>query len=148
MIFACLKKKNIIITLVTAVAGVLAFILLSATEAHTVFYGGTMRKLPIYSVQTDEKKIAISFDCAWGVDYTDTLLSVMESENVKCTFFMVEFWTEKYPEYVKKIHGLCSLSLRIPPSAHHGPGGQCVGRRVEADGGPKGAGAVIDPGEH
>ncbi len=103
MIFACLKKKNIIITLVTAVAGVLAFILLSATAAHTVFYGGTMRKLPIYSVQTEEKKIAISFDCAWGVDYTDTLLSVMESENVKCTFFMVEFWTEKYPEYVKKI---------------------------------------------
>ena len=49
------------------------------------------------------EKIAISFDCAWGVDYTDTLLSVMESENVKCTFFMVEFWTEKYPEYVKKI---------------------------------------------
>jgi peptidoglycan/xylan/chitin deacetylase (PgdA/CDA1 family) len=37
------------------------------------------------------------------VDYTDALLSVMEKEQVKCTFFMVEFWTEKHPDYVKKI---------------------------------------------
>ena len=35
------------------------------------------RELPIYSVQTEEKKIAISFDCAWGVDYTDQLLDCM-----------------------------------------------------------------------
>lgn len=27
----------------------------------------------------------------------------MEQNDVKCTFFMVQFWTEKYPEYVKKI---------------------------------------------
>ena len=27
----------------------------------------------------------------------------MEKENVKCTFFSVEFWSKKNPEYVKKI---------------------------------------------
>jgi peptidoglycan/xylan/chitin deacetylase (PgdA/CDA1 family) len=27
----------------------------------------------------------------------------MQEENVHCTFFMVEFWTKKHPEYVKKI---------------------------------------------
>ena len=61
------------------------------------------RSLPIYCVGTEEKKIAISFDCAWGVDYTDTLLDVMEKNDVKCTFFAVQFWVEKYPEYAKKI---------------------------------------------
>ncbi len=61
------------------------------------------RSLPIYSVETDEKKIAISFDCAWGVDYTDTLLDVMQKNDVRCTFFAVQFWVEKYPEYVEKI---------------------------------------------
>lgn len=61
------------------------------------------RSLPIYSVETDEKKIAISFDCAWGVEYTDTLLEVMEKNDVRCTFFAVQFWVEKYPEYVEKI---------------------------------------------
>lgn len=61
------------------------------------------RSLPIYSVETEEKKIAISFDCAWGVDHTDTLLDTMAKNNVKCTFFAVQFWVEKYPEYAKKI---------------------------------------------
>lgn len=62
------------------------------------------RSLPIYSVETSEKKVAISFDCAWGVEHTDELLQMMEQHNVRCTFFAVQFWVEKYPEYVKKIH--------------------------------------------
>ena len=61
------------------------------------------RSLPIYSVGTNEKKIAISFDCAWGVDYTDKLLDVMKKNDVRCTFFAVQFWVERYPEYVEKI---------------------------------------------
>lgn len=61
------------------------------------------RSLPIYSVAREEKKIAISFDCAWGTEHTDAILKAMEQNDVKCTFFMVQFWTEKYPEYVKKI---------------------------------------------
>ena len=61
------------------------------------------RSLPIYSVATEEKKIAISFDCAWGVDYTDELLDIMQKNDVRCTFFAVQFWVEKYPEYAAKI---------------------------------------------
>ncbi len=61
------------------------------------------RLLPIYSVETEEKKVAISFDCAWGVEYTDKLLDVMQKNGVRCTFFAVQFWVEKYPEYVEKI---------------------------------------------
>ncbi|MBQ8685972.1 MAG: polysaccharide deacetylase family protein [Clostridia bacterium] len=61
------------------------------------------RSLPIYSVETSEKKIAISFDCAWGVEYTDKLLDIMEKNDIKCTFFAVQFWVEKYPEYAEKI---------------------------------------------
>ena len=61
------------------------------------------RSLPIYSVETQEKKIAISFDCAWGVDHTDALLDAMQKNGVTCTFFAVEFWVKKYPDYVKKI---------------------------------------------
>ncbi len=61
------------------------------------------RSLPIYSVDTEEKKVAISFDCAWGVDYTEKLLEIMAKNDVRCTFFAVQFWVEKYPEYVEKI---------------------------------------------
>ena len=34
----------------------------------------TARSLPIYSVEKEEKKISISFDCAWGTEHTDDLL--------------------------------------------------------------------------
>lgn len=65
------------------------------------------RSLPVYSVERTDKKIAISFDCAWGVEHTDELLKIMDEYDVKCTFFAVQFWVEKYPEYVEKIvsHG-------------------------------------------
>jgi polysaccharide deacetylase family sporulation protein PdaB len=59
--------------------------------------------LPIYCVETSEKKLAISFDCAWGVEHTDELLDIMQKHGVKCTFFAVQFWVERYPEYAKKI---------------------------------------------
>ena len=72
--------------------------------AQTVGAGtSSTRSLPIYSVAREDKKIAISFDCAWGVDYTEKLLSIMEKNNVRCTFFAVQFWVEKYPEYAQKI---------------------------------------------
>lgn len=61
------------------------------------------RKLPIYCVDTPEKKISISFDAAWGADDTDELLKILKDNNVKATFFMCGYWVEKYPEEVKKI---------------------------------------------
>ena len=46
---------------------------------------------------------AITFDCAWGTEYTDQILKALEVSEVKATFFTVEFWTEKYGDFVKKI---------------------------------------------
>ncbi len=99
-----ISKKKLIASLGIIATFILSVVLLGSTGAYAVFYGSNLRKLPIYSVQTDQKKIAISFDCAWGVDYTDELLAVMAEERVTCTFFMVEFWTKKYPDYVEKIN--------------------------------------------
>ena len=77
---------------------------ISTKKTQTTGAGtSSIRSLPIYSVETDEKKVAISFDCAWGVDYTDKLLEYMAKNDVRCTFFAVQFWVEKYPDYVKKI---------------------------------------------
>ncbi len=77
-----------------------------AKKTETVGAGtSSSRSLPIYSVETEAKKIAVSFDCAWGVDHTDKLLEIMEKNDVRCTFFAVQFWVEKYPEYVEKIVG-------------------------------------------
>ncbi len=74
----------------------------NAAEAESVYWSGA-RSLPIYSVERDDNRVALSFDCAWGVEHTDSLLSTLEAENVRVTFFTVQFWAEKYPEYLKKI---------------------------------------------
>ncbi len=73
------------------------------SNAYAVFYGNTPRLVPIYSVERDDKKVAITFDCAWGTEYTDQILKALEVSEVKATFFTVEFWTEKYGDFVKKI---------------------------------------------
>ena len=87
----------LVITLLCLCVGV------GATGAEGVFYNRKNRKVPIYSVDREDKKISISFDCAWGVEYTDKILEVMEKYDVKCTFFTVKFWTEKHADYVEKI---------------------------------------------
>lgn len=63
----------------------------------------TTKELPIYSVETSEKKIALSFDAAWGDEYTEDILDTLDKYKVKSTFFLVGFWLDKYPENVKEI---------------------------------------------
>ena len=67
-------------------------------------FAGNNRKLPIYRVETSEKKIAISFDAAWGNDDTETLISILSNYNVPATFFVVGAWVDKYPESVKQLY--------------------------------------------
>ncbi len=97
-----IKKSKLFSIFFVFLAFIMGISFLLVTKTATAF-SAQKRQLPIYSVETDEKKIAISFDCAWGVDYTDTLLQIMESKGVVSTFFGVEFWVKKYPDYVKKI---------------------------------------------
>lgn len=103
MKFIVAKKKTLLGAAAFALALALSIIATAHAGAADVFFGTVKRSLPIYAVGTEEKKVAISFDCAWGTEKTDRLLQIMAEENIRSTFFMVEFWTEKYPEYVKKI---------------------------------------------
>lgn len=64
----------------------------------------TLKKLPIYSVQTDESKIAITFDAAWTNQDTEKLIKILKKHNAKATFFVVGDWAEKFPESVKEFH--------------------------------------------
>lgn len=94
----------LIFTAVFTAASTSIFCVTYVKKSKTTGAGTSLsRSLPIYSVDTTEKKVAISFDCAWGVEYTEKLLEIMEKNDVKCTFFAVQFWVEKYPEYVEKI---------------------------------------------
>jgi len=76
------------------------------------------KELPIYSVKTDEKMIAISFDAAWGAEDFNRIMEILDKHNVKTTFFMTGEWVKNYPECVKilveKGHDLGNHSATHP----------------------------------
>lgn len=98
-------KNNITIRLliVLCVALVLLVYISVKTTKNIVAVFAPTKELPIYSVETSEKKIALSFDAAWGDEYSIDILDTLDKYNVKSTFFLVGFWVDKYPEHVKEI---------------------------------------------
>ena len=71
------------------------------TKGGTIL--GSSRCLPVYCVETDEPKIALTFDAAWGNEDTQKIMEILKKHNVKVTFFMTGGWVEHYPDDVKMI---------------------------------------------
>ncbi len=62
------------------------------------------RLIPIYCVDDGgQKKVALSFDAAWGNEDTNELISILGKYKIKATFFVVGSWVDKYPESVKQL---------------------------------------------
>ncbi len=61
------------------------------------------KELPIYCVDTPEKKVALSFDAAWGNEDTQKILDILKKNDIHVTFFMTGGWVESYPDDVKAI---------------------------------------------
>lgn len=70
---------------------------------HTIEVVAQNRLLPIYSVETSEKKVALTFDCAWGADDVEQIIDILYNNDIFATFFTVGTWVDKYGEQVKKL---------------------------------------------
>ncbi|MBR5774514.1 MAG: polysaccharide deacetylase family protein [Clostridia bacterium] len=84
-----------------AVATIFAFCI--ATRAVSTAAAKQQRKIPIYSVGTQDKRVCLTFDAAWGNEDTGQLIEILAQYNVKATFFVVGEWVDKYPESVKAL---------------------------------------------
>lgn len=105
--FIVFHKQKIYTYCISVIMVILLFCIAGTlrNEKETVMTSSTNEKLlPIYKVQTEEKKVALTMNCAWNADDIDKILEILEENNVKITFFMVGDWIEKYPEAVKKIY--------------------------------------------
>ena len=100
------SKNNIIFRIVIVFFLIAVSIIYTGIKTDTNIAGvfSNKKELPIYSVDTDDKKLSISFDAAWGDDSTLEILDILDKYNVKSTFFLVGFWVDKYPEHVKEIY--------------------------------------------
>ena len=106
MFFVFNKQKicTYVVSIVTVVLLFCAASTLNQTKQETIQTSSTEAKqLPIYKVQTEEKKVAFTMNCAWNADDIDSILETLKKNDTKITFFMVGDWIKKYPEAVKKI---------------------------------------------
>lgn len=102
------QRQNLILSVKYGVFLLAAFAVLRGAlvvtgRSMTVSNSVNGRELPIYCVQTEEKKIALSFDAAWGNEDTAKILEILKQNDVHVTFFMTGGWVESYPDDVKAI---------------------------------------------
>lgn len=105
MRFYCIKLKSFRFVFLLVLVLVLLCVNFNGANASQVFFGYSTasRKVPIYYVNTSEKKVAISFDAAWGADKTEKIMEICKEYKVSATFFLVGFWVEEYPKMAQKI---------------------------------------------
>ena len=100
------SKIRFLFSAACAVFAVLAVTLTLQARTDVISVSNTVngRNLPIYSVDTEEKKVAISFDAAWGNEDTQNILDILAEHNVHATFFMTGGWVESCPNEVIAIY--------------------------------------------
>ncbi len=99
----CTKLKSITGMLSLSLIAIVLAMLVAITNTGTVYFGYAARQVPIYSVETSEKKVALTFDAAWGSDKTSKIISTLKENGVEGTFFLVGFWIEQNEDKVKEI---------------------------------------------
>lgn len=104
MVVLYISRKKVLPLLLTFMVIAISIIYSQSfgNNAIGVFFS-TKKELPIYSVETQSKRISISFDAAWGAEYTDQILEILDQRNIKTTFFLVGMWVDRYPDKVRKI---------------------------------------------
>lgn len=99
MRFYVFKLKHILFAAL-AVFAVVA-IIASSRSVMTFVVGG--REIPIYSVEREDNKIALTFDCAWNDDDIDDIIKTLKDNGVTATFFVTGKWAEQYEDSLNKL---------------------------------------------
>ena len=82
--------------------------------------------LPIYRANPEKKQMALIINVAWGTEYIQDILSILDQNEVKATFFLDGSWTSKNPDVAKEIlsrgHELGNHAYTHPDMAKLGAG--------------------------
>lgn len=102
--FVTVKGKSIAACVLVVMLAVICCVGLNFTAVADVYNSQSVKKLPIYGVDCgEEKKVALTFDAAWGADKTRKILDTLKEYEAVGTFFLVGFWVDEYPDMVKEI---------------------------------------------
>ncbi|MCK8816471.1 polysaccharide deacetylase family protein [Natroniella sulfidigena] len=100
-----LKAKDILILCV--VLGFAFFLFGTVTREFVVQREEVMvsqdKLVPIYKVDREDKKIAITLDGMWGAERTPEILEIFEKHDLNITFFFGGNWLEENPQLIKEM---------------------------------------------
>ena len=106
--FYVTNKDKIVSTIISLSTVLVLFLIATTIKQNDIgntiqTSASTSKMLPIYSVDTEENKVALTINCAWNAEDIDLILEVLAKNQVKATFFIVGDWASKFPDAVKKI---------------------------------------------
>ena len=83
-------NKDKIMAFVVACSTVFVLFLMTTlfarTPENTIATAATPKQVPIYSVNTEEPKIALTINCAWNADDIDKISEVLKNNNLNRLF--------------------------------------------------------------
>lgn len=99
-----LKKKHTIVIGIGIFLILIFSVLIKFDNKDIISVFSSEKRVPLYSVDTKDKKVAISFDVNWGPDNTGKILDTLDKYKVKSSFFVLGKWVEKFPNKIKIIY--------------------------------------------
>lgn len=99
--FYVVNAKTIIITVIIVTITTMLSIAGNKIVDAVIETAASNRLIPIYSVDTLDKRVALTFDCAWGASDIEDIITTLENNNIYATFFVVGTWVKKYPEAIQ-----------------------------------------------
>ncbi|OPH50048.1 polysaccharide deacetylase family sporulation protein PdaB [Paenibacillus ferrarius] len=92
-------KQYVFIALAIVFAGAIVY-----SEQSNVSVFSNTEPSAIYSVQTERKVIALTFDISWGEKRAEPILKILKDKGVNdATFFLSSPWGKSHPEIVEQI---------------------------------------------
>ena len=94
-----MERKNAISCLYLVVALMVLGVALGKAEAGPAAVSAD----PYRTGNSDENKIALTCNVAWGEEFLPEMLEILDEKGVKITFNILGEWAEKCPEDLKRI---------------------------------------------
>ena len=95
------KMRNVVLCTAGAALLVALTVGVGITSAAGIWAGRPPRRLPVYSVQTDERLAALTFDVCGPRGDIGRITEILQESGTPATFFVTGFWAEGNSETLR-----------------------------------------------
>jgi len=100
-----IKKRVIANILAVFIVVVLSMLYARGAGRNTIAaFLNNEKVIPIHCVELPDKKVALTFDTAWGDEYIREIIDILKRYNIKATFFLTGSWIDKHSDSAKEIY--------------------------------------------